>query len=245
MKPVAVVIGVGASKGLGAALARRFARGDGEAGFHVIVSGRTQDRLEAIVAEILAAGGSGEAYVSDITQTEDVAGLFARVQERGPLGAVLYNAGNNAIIPFADLRADQFEAFWRVCCLGAFHTAKAALPILSEQEGGSLIFTGASGSLRGRANFAHFASAKGALRNLAQSLAREYGPLGVHVGHVIVDGIIDGDMVRNRFGEYLESLGPDGSLDPDAMAEAFWHMHTQPRSAWTHELDLRPYKEKW
>ncbi len=241
MSSVAVVLGVGASRGLGGALARRFARG----GLHVVVSGRTQSKLEMIVDEIRDADGSAEACIADVTKPEDVEALFAQADAAGPLGAVLYNAGNNAIIPFADLDADTFERFWRICCLGGFHTAKAALPRLEAQGHGSLLFTGASGSLRGKPNFAHFASAKGALRNLAQSLAREYGPKGVHVGHVIVDGVINGDMVRARFGEYLDRLGTDGTLNPDDIAEAFWHMHIQPPSAWTHELDVRPFKENW
>ena len=111
--------------------------------------------------------------------------------------------------------------------------------------GGSMLFTGASASMRGRPNFAHFASSKAGLRMLAQALAREYGPKGVHVAHVVVDGVIDGEIVRTRFGEYLDKLGEDGSLSPDAIAEAFWFLHSQPRSAWTHELDLRPFCETW
>ena len=129
--------------------------------------------------------------------------------------------------------------------MGGFLTAKAAAPIMLEQGSGSIIFTGASGSLRGKSNFAHFAAAKAGLRMLAQSLAREYGPKGIHVAHVVVDGVIDGDIVRSRFGEYLEKLGPGGSLNPDDMAEAFWNLHIQPRSTWTQELDLRPYVENW
>ena len=134
---------------------------------------------------------------------------------------------------------------WRIGCFGAFLTAKRAMPVLAAQSSGSMLFTGASASLRGRPLFGHFASSKAALRNLAQALAREFGPQGVHVAHVVVDGIINGDIVQGRFGEYLESLGEDGSLEPDAIADAFWALHTQHRSAWTHELDLRPFKENW
>jgi NAD(P)-dependent dehydrogenase (short-subunit alcohol dehydrogenase family) len=161
------------------------------------------------------------------------------------VGHDLYNAGNNTPIAFADLDAATFEAYWRVCCFGAFLTAKRVMPILAAQERGSMIFTGASASLRGRPNFAHFSAAKGALRNLAQSLAREYGPQGVHVAHVLIDGVVNGDQAQSRFGSYIDNLGPDGALDPAAIAEAFWMVHRQPRSAWTHELDLRPFKESW
>ena len=133
-----------------------------------------------------------------------------------------------------------------VCAVwGGFLTAKAVTPIMLEQGRGSIIFTGASGSMRGKSNFAHFAAAKAGLRMLSQSLAREYGPEGIHVAHVVVDGVIDGDMVRARFAEYLEKLGPEGALKPDDMAEAFWMLHQQPRSTWTQELDLRPFSENW
>ena len=239
MTDVAVVIGVGASNGLGAALARRFAKG----GLHVIVSGRTQEKIDKVTAEITGTGGTAESFKADVTQGGDMDALFAHAADQGDVKAVLYNAGNNAIIPFSDLDEETFTAFWRVCTLGAFLAAQAALPTLTAAGGGSLIFTGASASLRGKSNFAHFASAKGALRNMAQSIAREYGPQGIHVGHVVVDGIIDGEMVRSRFGDYVENLGEDGALKPDDMAEAFWQLHAQPRSAWTHEIGLRPFKE--
>ena len=241
MNPVAVIIGAGASQGLGAALARRFSSG----GLHVVLAGRTREKLAARASEIVDAGGAAEICVADTRQPEDVDRLFSLAESLGPLEAVLYNAGNNAIIPFSELTAESFEKFWRICCLGGFLVAHRCLPTLLERGHGSLIFTGASASLRGKANFAHFASAKGALRNLAQSLAREYGPRGIHVAHVIVDGVIDGEMVRSQFREYLEKLGPDALLNPDEMAESFWFLHRQPRSAWTHELDLRPFKEKW
>ena len=241
MTKQAVIIGVGASKGLGAALARRFSKG----GLSVILAGRTEAKLQAIEEEIVNVGGQAASVVCDVTDEASVNSLFASVAETGTLDAVLFNAGNNAIIPFADLDAETFEAFWRVGCMGGFLTAKAAAPIMLEQGHGSLLFTGASGSMRGKPSFAHFAAAKAGLRMLSQSLAREYGSKGIHVAHVIVDGVIDGDMVGSRFAEYLDALGPDGGLNPDDMAEAFWMLHSQPRSTWTQELDLRPYSENW
>lgn len=241
MSGTAIILGAGASHGVGGALARRFATG----GHHVIVTGRTEEKVTALSGEIVANGGSAEAMVVDVTSERDLDALFAHSSALGPISAVLYNAGNNAIIPFEDLQPDTFEAFWRVGCYGGFLTAKRAIPLLREQGKGSLFFTGASGSLRGKANFAHFASMKAGLRMLAQSLAREFGPHGVHVAHFIIDGVIDGDMVRSRFGDYLDQLGEDGGLSPDAIADAFWFVHNQERSAWTHELDLRPFKEKW
>ena len=236
-----IVIGAGASNGVGGALTRKFA----SEGHHVVVAGRTEAKVAALAEEVIAAGGSAEPFVVDVTAPEDQAALFAHVGAKGEIAAVLYNAGNNAIIPFEQLDAETFESFWRVGCFGGFLTAERAIPVLKAQGRGSLFFTGASGSLRGKSNFAHFASMKAGLRMLAQSLAREFGPQGVHVAHIIIDGVIDGDMVRSRFGEYLDALGEDGGLSPDAIADAFWYLHLQHKSAWTHELDLRPFKENW
>lgn len=241
MAGTVVVIGAGASKGVGGALARRFS----SEGHHVIIGGRTLEKVETLAAEIKAAGGSAEGVRIDVTSEADQDALFAHTASQGEIAAILYNAGNNAIIPFEQLDAETFEAFWRVGCFGGFLTAKRAVPLLSEQGHGSLFFTGASGSLRGKSNFAHFASMKAGLRMLSQSLAREFGPKGIHVAHFIIDGVIDGEMVRSRFGDYLDQLGEDGGLSPDAIADAYWYVHNQPRSAWTQELDLRPYKEHW
>lgn len=241
MTKTTIVLGVGAGQGVGAALARRFAA----EGHHLIVAGRSADKLDARAQEIRDTGGSAEGLVTDVTSETDLDALFAHAAGTGEIAAVLFNAGNNAVIPFEQLTAEQFEAFWRVGCHGAFLTAKRAIPLLAAQGRGSLFFTGASASLRGKPNFAHFASAKGGLRMLAQALAREYGPKGVHVAEVIIDGVVDGEIVRSRFAGYLDKLGAEGSLSPDAIADAFWFLHDQPRSAWTHELDLRPWSETW
>jgi NAD(P)-dependent dehydrogenase (short-subunit alcohol dehydrogenase family) len=141
--------------------------------------------------------------------------------------------------------AEDFEQHWREHALGGFHLAQAALPVLVARGGGSLFFTGASGSLRGKANFAPFASAKAAVRNLAQSIAREYGPQNVHVGHVVVDGGIAGERLLSFRPGLAEQRGPDGMLSIDAIAEAYWFLHHQQRSAWTLELDLRPWAESF
>jgi len=180
-----------------------------------------------------------------VTSEADQDALFAYVKDQGSLEAVLFNVGNNAIIPFDKLEPKTVEQFWRLGCFSAFLTAKRAIPVLTSQGQGSLFFTGASGSMRGKPNFAHFASMKAGLRMLAQSLAREFGRKGVHVAHFVIDGVIDGEMVRSRFGDYLDGLGEDGGLAPEAIADAYWYVHNQPRSAWTHELDLRPFKENW
>ena len=138
---------------------------------------------------------------------------------------------------------------WKVICFGGFLAAQAVVPLMLKQSDSaprqSLLFTGASGSLRGKAGFSAFAAGKGALRMMVQSLAREFNPQGIHVGHVIIDGAINGDKVRSLWAEYLDSKGEDGALEIGAIADAFFMMHEQHRSAWTQELDLRPFKEEF
>lgn len=241
MTQTSIILGVGSYDGLGGALARRFAA----EGHHIIFTGRTLAKIEETAARIAAEGGSIETLAVDVTSGPDQEKLAKRAAREGDIAAVIYNAGNNAPIPFETLTAETFEDFWRVCCLGAFHTAKWAMPLLRTQGKGSFMCTGASASTRGKPNFGHFASAKAALRNLLQALAREYGPLGVHVAHFIIDGVIDGDMVRTKYPGYTEQLGEDGALAPEAIAEAFWNTHCQPRSAWSHDVELRPFKENW
>lgn len=237
-----VILGAGGPRGVGGALARRF----GREGLHIVVSGRTQAKVDATAQSVRGAGGSAEGFQADVSSEQDQDALFEHVAASGmPIAAVIFNAGSNIPIAFDTISAEEFELFWRVGCFGAFLTAKRAIPILAAQASGSLLFTGASASMRGRPNFSHFASSKAGLRNLAQALAREYGPQGVHVAHIVIDGVVNGDVAKGRFAEYLASLGEDGSLDPDAIAEAFWSVHAQSRSAWTHELDLRPFKEIW
>jgi NAD(P)-dependent dehydrogenase (short-subunit alcohol dehydrogenase family) len=242
MPETVLILGAGTPHGVGGAIALRFAK----AGYHVLVTGRTKEKVAATRAAIAAQEGSADAMPCDVTSEQDLDAVFgALVAKEMPVASVIYNAGNNAPIAFEALTPEQFEAYWRVCCLGGFLAAKRAMPLLAQQGHGTMLFTGASASLRGKPNFAHFSAAKGALRNLAQALAREYGPKGVHVAHLIVDGVVNGDQVKSRFGDYLDKLGEDGALDPAAIAEAFWMVHNQPRSAWTQELDLRPFKEAW
>lgn len=236
----AVIIGVGASNGLGAAVARQFSK----QGLNSVIAGRTSSRLDEVAAEIGAIGGACTACAADATDFDQLEHLIKVASDIGPVESVVFNVGSNMPISFENLTPKDFETFWRVCTLSAFLAAKVALPELVKQ-GGSLLFTGASASMRGRPGFAHFGAAKAALRNLAQALAKDYGPRGVHVGHVVVDGVINGEMVRGILAEYLEQLGEDGSLEPDSIAKAFWFLHSQPRDAWTFEIDLRPFKENW
>jgi NAD(P)-dependent dehydrogenase (short-subunit alcohol dehydrogenase family) len=241
--PTAVVVGVGAERGLGAALCRRFAA----EGYHLLVAGRTREKIERVVASIRQPGGSAESMVVDTTSEEDVVRLFDRAMSPGdgrePLSLVVFNAGNNQRIDFRELTAAQFEAFWRVGCFGGFLVGREAARRLAPLGRGTVLFTGASASLRGKPGFAHFAAAKAGLRMVAQSMAREYGPLGIHVAHVVVDGAINGDRIRNRMPTLITERGDDGLLGIDAIADTYWLIHCQQRSAWTQEVDLRPFKE--
>ena len=234
-----LIAGVGSPFGLGAAIARRFAAG----GYPVAVAGRSPDKLAAVVDELKASGAVALASVGDVTKATDVTRFVADAQTLAPLAVAVHNAGSNRPTPFLKLTEQAFEEHWREHALGGFHLGQAALPALLANGGGSLIFTGASGSLRGKANFAPFAAAKAALRALAQSIAREFGPQGVHVGHVVIDGGIEGERLLSFRPQLRDERGPDGMLNIDAIAEAYWVLHHQHRSAWTLELDLRPWAE--
>ncbi len=240
-KQSAVVVGVGASRGLGAAVARRF----GREGFRLTVMGRNGDKLNPTVAELRAGGAEVEGVVGDVTDQQLVGRVVAAAEAHAPVEAAIFNAGGNWPKPFLEADAKYFEEMWRVNALAGLFFAQAALHQMLKRARGTIIFTGASASLRGRANFVGFASAKAALRAVAQSAAREFGPKGIHVAHVIVDGAIDGERINTFLPKLKEQRGPDGLLDPDAIAENYWTLHQQQRSAWTHELDLRPWVETW
>jgi NAD(P)-dependent dehydrogenase (short-subunit alcohol dehydrogenase family) len=237
------VVGVGAEQGVGAAVARRFAK----EGHHVLVAGRTPGKIEQVVCMIAAAGGSAEAVLSDATREADVVALFDRAMVPGsgrePADLVVFNAGNNQKIDFCEVTAQLFEDFWRVGCFAGFLVGREAARRLVPLGRGTVIFTGASGSLRGKAGFAQFAAAKAGLRMVAQSMAREFGPLGIHVAHVVIDGGINGERLRSRRPQIVAERGEDGLLGIEAIAETYWQIHRQQRSAWTQEVDLRPFRE--
>ncbi len=238
----AIVIGVGAKEGLGAALARRFAR----KGLRVFIAGRNEERLAAIEEEIQATGGLVEAIQTDATREVDVINLFQRASAGGMAPElVVYNVGGNAMVPFLQLSPDFFESIWRQNALGGFLVGQEAVRAMLPQRRGTILFTGATASLRARPPFTAFASAKAALRAVAQGLAREFGPQGIHVAHVVIDGVIDGDYAHRAFPDFVQGKGVDGLIDPNAIAETYWVLHCQPPSAWTHELDLRPFKESF
>lgn len=241
----AVVVGAGARQGIGGALCARFAA----AGLPVYAAGRSVEKLEPLVAAIREAGGEATAVAVDASRPDDVQALFERIAAAGHVpDLVVFNASErNLPTSFSATTPAFVEQMWRVCCFGGFLVGQEAIHRMLPQKRGTLLFTGASASLRGRPRFAAFAAAKAGLRIHAQAMAREFGPKGIHVAHIVVDGLVDGDRASG-FGyglgkALLFSKGDDGSLHPDAIAEAYWQLHCQHRSAWTHELDLRPYKE--
>jgi NAD(P)-dependent dehydrogenase (short-subunit alcohol dehydrogenase family) len=225
----------GAGPGLGKSVAKRFAR----EGYGVALAARNPERLSTLAREIGAS-----AFPADLTSETDVTTLFQQIEKAlAPIEAVAFVAATRVQAPFTELSAADFENVWRQSCLSGFLVGREAARAMLPRGRGSVIFTGASGSTRGRANFAAFAAAKGGLRFMAQSMARELGPKGIHVATVLIDGAIDSERMRRDYRERMESLGADGALHPDAIAETYWQIHNQPRSAWTHEVDLRPWKE--
>ncbi|MBW2423106.1 MAG: SDR family oxidoreductase [Deltaproteobacteria bacterium] len=238
----ALVIGVGALRGVGGAVARRIAR----EGLHVVVAGRSEEKLAAVVSAIEGEVGNATSVVGDATTAEGVARFFDAAEQAGGVPElVVYNVGNNRFAPLIEMSDEFFEGLWRVCCFGGFLTGREAANRMLPAGGGSLIFTGATASLRARPPFTAFASAKAALRAVAHGMAREFGKQGLHVAHVVIDGVIDGEQVNSRLPQLKQRLGEQGMLQPDDIAEAYWMLHRQPRSAWTLELDLRPDRESF
>ena len=233
---------VGAGDALGGAIARRFAKG----GLVAVPSRRKIKPLGELVAQIEADGGQAEGIPCDARDEEAVIAMFDRVEgEIGPVEAFVFNTGAQHRSSILDMTTRIYRQVWESATFAGFVTGREAARRMAAQGRGTIIFTGATASVRGGPNFASFASAKHALRALAQSMARELGPMGVHVGHIIVDGMIDSEAVRSKFPEEAEALTDGGMLDPDHIAEAYWTMHAQPKDAWTFEMDIRPSVERW
>ncbi|AUX39098.1 short-chain dehydrogenase [Sorangium cellulosum] len=233
---VAVVVGVG--PGLGAAVSRRFA----SEGFSVGLMARTAAACEAVQRQIEEAGGRALSVPADAADADSVAAAFARVNEAlGPVDVLIYNASAFRVAGALEITPRELEDDWKISCLGGFLSAQAVLPGMLERGQGTILFTGATASLRGGARFAALAVGKFGLRALAQSLARELGPRGVHVAHVVIDGLIDTPRVRAM----LPGRNPQTMLSPEALAETYFQLHAQPPSAWTHEIDVRPSVERF
>lgn len=239
-KPIALIIGVGAEKGIGGALCQRAQ----QAGYHVAIVGRTAAKIDTLAAQINAEGGSASAHVADVGDEAQMLAMFADIDAlEGDLAFVTYNAGSGFRHETASMSGQVFEDVWRVTCLGGFIAGREAAKRLATLGQGTLVFTGATASIKARPPFLAFASAKAGLRAVAAGLAREFGPKNVHVGHVIIDGGVDGAIRRKRIPADAETAGENEILSPDAIAESYWQLHLQHRSAWSFEIDLRPFSE--
>jgi NAD(P)-dependent dehydrogenase (short-subunit alcohol dehydrogenase family) len=236
------VLVIGAGDATGGAIAMRFAR----EGYIACVSRRSAEKLEPLVARIREQGGEAHGYGCDARKEEDVVALVERIEaEHGPIEAMVFNIGANVPCSILEETARKYFKIWEMACLSAFLTGREVAKRMVERGHGTILFTGATASVRGSANFAAFSGAKHALRALAQSMARELGPRNIHVAHIIVDGAIDTEFIRTTFPERYALKEQDGILNPEHIAENYWYLHQQPRDAWTFELDLRPYMERW
>jgi len=243
-RPVAVVIGAGDATG--GAIAKRFARG----GYTVCATRRSLDKLQPLLDRIQADGGTAHGFASDARKEDEVVALVEQIESTiGAIEVLVFNIGANVPSSILDETARKYFKIWEMACLSGFlngrEVAKRMVARAGDGPKGTIIFTGATASLRGSANFAAFAGAKHALRALAQSMARELGPRGIHVAHTIIDGAIDTEFIRGNFPERYALKDQDGILNPDHIADAYWMLHQQPRDAWTHELDLRPWIERF
>jgi len=240
MNKVALIIGAGDATG--GAIARRFAR----EGFTACVTRRDVEKLSTLKAAIETEGGTCHAFGSDAREEDEAVKLFADIEAGiGPIEVCVFNIGGNVRFGITETTARVYRKVWEMCAFAGFLAGREAARVMLPRQRGTIIFTGATASLRGGSGFSAFAGGKHALRALAQSMARELGPQGIHVAHSIIDGAIDTAFIAERFPERYAMKEQDGILDPNAIADAYWMLHTQPRSAWTHELDLRPWLEKW
>lgn len=240
--PRKVALVIGAGDATGGAIARRFAR----EGFVACVTRRSADKLQPLVDEIRAQGGEAVPFASDARQEEEVVALIEQIESTiGPIEVLVFNIGANVPCSLLEETARKYFKIWEMACFSAFLNVREVARRMVSRQRGTILLTGATAGMRGAANFAAFAGAKHALRALAQSAARELGPKNVHVAHVIVDGAIDTEFIRTSFPQKYAQKAQDGILNPEHIAENYWHLHQQPRDAWTFELDLRPWNEPW
>ncbi|MFY1021589.1 SDR family oxidoreductase [Ectopseudomonas khazarica] len=239
-KKVALIIGAGDATG--GAIARRFAR----EGYVACVTRRSLDKLQPLLEQIRDEGGEAHGFASDARREEQVAELVEHIErDIGPVEVMVFNIGANVPCSILDETARKYFKIWEMACFAGFLTSQAVARRMVGRGRGTILFTGATAGLRGAAGFAAFAGAKHGIRALAQSMARELGPLNVHVAHVVVDGAIDTAFIRDSFPELYARKDQDGILDPEHIADSYWFLHAQPRDAWTFELDLRPWMERW
>ncbi len=237
-----VVLVVGAGDATGGAIAKRFA----SEGFIACVTRRSADKLQPLVDAIIAEGGDAHGFACDARKENDVIALIEDIETRvGPIEAFVFNIGANVPCSILEETARKYFKIWEMACFSGFLNAREVAKRMVTRQRGTILFTGATAGLRGASGFAAFAGAKHGIRALAQSMARELGPMNIHVAHVVVDGAIDTDFIRSSFPEKYATKDQDGILDPEHIAENYWYLHSQPRDAWTFELDLRPWNERW
>ncbi|MFJ7796457.1 SDR family oxidoreductase [Pseudomonas sp. NPDC096950] len=237
-----VVLVVGAGDATGGAIAKRFA----QEGFIACVTRRSADKLQPLVDAIRASGGEAHGFACDARKEEDVIALVEQIETQiGPIEAFVFNIGANVPCSILEETARKYFKIWEMACFSGFLNAREVAKRMATRQRGTILFTGATAGLRGAAGFAAFAGAKHGIRALAQSMARELGPMNIHVAHVVVDGAIDTDFIRESFPEKYATKDQDGILNPEHIAENYWYLHSQPRDAWTFELDLRPWNERW
>lgn len=237
-----VVLVIGAGDATGGEIAKRFAR----EGYIACVTRRQADKLQPLLEEIRAAGGQAYGFGSDARKEEEVTALVETIErDIGAIEAFVFNIGANVPCSILEETPRKYFKIWEMACFAGFLTAQAVARRMVQRERGTILFTGATAGTRGAAGFAAFAGAKHGLRALAQSMARELGPRNIHVAHVVVDGAIDTAFIRDSFPERYALKDQDGILDPAHIADSYWFLHTQPRDAWTFELDLRPWMERW
>ncbi|POA27413.1 MULTISPECIES: SDR family oxidoreductase [unclassified Pseudomonas] len=237
-----VVLVVGAGDATGGAIAKRFA----QEGFVACVTRRSADKLQPLVDAIQASGGEVHGFACDARKEEDVVALVEQIESQiGPIEAFVFNIGANVPCSILEETARKYFKIWEMACFSGFLNGREVAKRMATRQRGTILFTGATAGMRGAAGFAAFAGAKHGIRALAQSMARELGPMNIHVAHVVVDGAIDTDFIRDSFPEKYALKDQDGILNPEHIAENYWYLHSQPRDAWTFELDLRPWSERW
>ncbi len=240
-QPTRTAVVVGAGDYIGAAIVRRFAA----EGFIVLAARRNGDKLTQLAAEIAVTGGTCLPRSADARKEADITALMAEADAIAPLEAVIFNVGGNVNFPLLETTERVFRKVWEMACYAGFLTGREAARHMIPRARGSIFFTGATASLRGGKGYAAFASAKFGLRAIAQSMARELGPANIHVAHLVIDAGVDTEWVRARMAAAGRTPEPDRLMNPASIAETYWQLHTQPRDAWTHELDLRPAEETW
>lgn len=235
---------VGAGDATGGAIAKRFAREGYET--CIVRRARHLDDLEKLGEEIRLSGGAAHCFGADARDEDEMIALIENIErDIAPIDVVVFNIGANVNFPITEMTSRVYRKVWEMACFAGFLVGREAAKVMTPRGKGTILFTGATASLRGGAGFSAFAGAKHGLRALAQSMARELGPKGIHVAHIVIDGAIDTKWIAERFPERYATRDRDGILQPDEIAENYWNLHTQKRSAWSFELDLRPWIEQW